>query len=162
MAYVVRPFRDGDETAIAGIMERAIRTIGPRAYSTEQIAAWAERAFTTERVRKRVDLGALIWIAADKNDTPVAYTLLEQDGHLDHLYCDPDHTRQGLAARLLKEAEQIARTLECPRLFTEASELARPAFERAGYTVTHRRDFTIPYKGREIPIHNFAMEKALS
>ncbi|MBB3032974.1 hypothetical protein [Alteriqipengyuania lutimaris] len=52
------------------------------------------------------------------------------------------------------------------RLYTEASELARPAFERAGYHgaferagyhVSHRRDFEVD----GVAIHNFAMEKVL-
>ena len=47
------------------------------------------------------------------------------------------------------------------RLYTEASELARPAFERAGYVMQHPRDFTIEHDGREVAIHNYAMEKPL-
>lgn len=92
---------------------------------------------------------------------PVACALLEQDGHLDHLYCHPDHTRNGLADLLLDAAEEQALTWDCKRLYTEASELARPAFERAGYGVTQRRDFTIEHEGKLVPIHNYAMEKTL-
>ena len=96
---------------------------------------------------------------------PVAYTLLEVDaegdGHLDMLYCHPEHTRRGLADALLNEAEQAAREQALPRLYTEASELARASFERAGYQVTHRRDFEIEHEGTSVPIHNYAMEKSL-
>jgi putative acetyltransferase len=47
------------------------------------------------------------------------------------------------------------------RLYTEARELARSVFERAGYAVTARRNFTISFEGRAIPSHNYAMEKQL-
>lgn len=73
------------------------------------------------------------------------------------LYCHPDHTRRGLADELLGHAEAYARSLGLSRLFTEASELARPAFERAGYKRQHRRDFEI----EGVPIHNYAMQKFL-
>jgi putative acetyltransferase len=76
---------------------------------------------------------------------------------LDHLYCHPLHTRRGLADKLLNEAEKIARKHGNARLYTEASELARASFERAGYAVTHKRDFDLG----GVPIHNYAMEKAL-
>ena len=142
-------------------MQAAIEAIGPHAYSQEQVTAWSARHPGGSKFRERSAAGDLIFVAADAQDQPVAYALLEQDGHLDHLYCHPDHTRRGLAAQVLMAAETHARTLDITRLFTEASELARPAFERAGYAVTHRRDFTIEYDGRDVPIHNYAMEKTL-
>lgn len=111
--------------------------------------------------RDRAANGAVIFVAADDADRPVAYALLEPDGHLDRLYNHPDHTRRGLAVQLLIEAETHARSVGMPRLHTEASELARPAFERAGYVVTQRRDFTIEHEGKPVPIHNYAMEKVL-
>ena len=97
-------------------------------------------------------------VAVDRLDRPVGYLLLQTDGHLDHLYLHPDHTRRGLAERLLDTAETFARDGGIKRLFSEASELARPAFERAGYTMTHRRDFSID----GVSIHNWAMEKPLA
>jgi putative acetyltransferase len=45
-----------------------------------------------------------------------------------------------------------ARQRHLARMLTEASELARPVFARAGYRLLHRRD---------VPIHNCAMEKHL-
>lgn len=82
---------------------------------------------------------------------------MERHGHLDHLYCHPDHTRPGLADLLLAETEVMARHRGVERLYTEASDLARPAFERVGYNATHKREFEID----GVPIHNWAMEKPL-
>lgn len=161
MAYAIRPFWLDDAEALAEITLAAIRTVGAHAYSPKQVAAWAARHPGSARFIERFENGAHITVAADASDVPVAYCLLEieQDkgGHLDMLYCRPDHTRKGLAVQLLATVEQQAGVLGVTRLYTEASELARPAFERAGYTVMHRRDFEIG----GVPIHNYAMEKRL-
>jgi putative acetyltransferase len=125
------------------------------------VQAWSARHPGAERYRERVAAGHAIFVAVDGEDRPVAYALIEPDGHLDHLYNHPDHTRRGLATQLLATAEAYAAAHDVDRLYTEASDLARPAFERAGYIVTHKREFTIPYGDREIPIHNWAMAKRL-
>jgi len=98
----------------------------------------------------------------DAGDRPVAYGLLEPGGHVDMLYCHPDHAGQGLAGQLLAGVEAHARATGTTRLFTEASELARPVFARAGFRLVRRRDFTIPHAGGDIAIHNYAMEKSLA
>lgn len=162
MSYSLRPFRSSDAARLGEIFAEAVRVVGAHGYTTEQVAAWAARSPAAEsRILERISAGDLILVAVGSDDDPVAYALLERDGHLDHLYCHPDHTRQGLADLLLEAAEEQARAWGCSRLYTEASELARPAFERAGYIVTHRRDFSIAHAGQDVPIHNYAMEKAL-
>ncbi|MEO1048557.1 MAG: GNAT family N-acetyltransferase [Pseudomonadota bacterium] len=161
MSYSIRRYRDSDAEALSALSLAAIRVVGSHGYSDAQVAAWAGRHGGPEMYRNRAAQGHLIFVAVDQSDEPVAYALLEPDGHLDRLYCHPDHTRNGLAERLLDTAEEEARAFGLTRLYTEASELARPAFERAGYGVTHRRDFTIEHDGRAVAIHNFAMEKRL-
>ena len=161
MPYSLRPYRDSDAESLSALAVASIRAVGARAYSPEQVEAWASRQSGASIYRERVAVGHVIFVALDGDDQPVAYALLEPDGHLDRLYCHPDHTSKGLAARLLAAAEDQARELGLERLYTEASELARPAFERAGYAVERRRDFTIAHQGREVPIHNYAMEKRL-
>lgn len=165
MSYSLRPFRDTDAPRLAEITRAAITAIGPHGYSPAQVAAWTNRHLTADRFVTRAAAGALIWVAEDATGQPVAYALLEVDehgeGHLDMLYCHPDHTRRGLADQLLASAEAHARTTRIVRLYTEASELARSAFERAGYAVTHRRDFDIGSAQQPVPIHNYAMEKLL-
>ena len=139
-------------------MHRAIVEIAPRAYSPEQIATWRSRHCGTARYRERVAEGDAVFVAVDQRDRPIGYALVQTDGHLDHLYLHPDHTRRGLAERLLDAAETFARDRGIKRLCSEASDPARPAFERAGYRMTHRRDFSI----EGVPIHNWAMEKPLT
>ncbi len=61
----------------------------------------------------------------------------------------------GLASRLLGEIEIQARNRGMTRLYAEASEMALPVFQRAGFTLIGRRDF--PIGGT--PTHNYAVEK---
>lgn len=157
MDYRIRPYRDADAEALSALCHAAIRQIGPRAYSAEQTAAWLARHPGPARYRERVAQGVVILVAADQADRAVAYALLEPDGHLDHLYNHPAHTRRGLAQRLLDAALAHARQNGVKRLYTEASDLARPSFERAGYVVTEKREFEID----GVPIHNWAMERRL-
>jgi len=161
MAYAVRRFRDDDAESLAELCLAAIDQIGSHGYSNKQLNAWAARHPGAQLYRDRVAAGAVIFVAAAENDTPVAYALIEPDGHLDRLYNHPEHSRQGLAGKLLERAEAHAVSHNISRLYTEASELARPAFERAGYAVTQRRDFEIDHDGIAVPMHNFAMEKQL-
>jgi len=170
-AYQFRLARESDACALAHVTQAAIRTIGRNAYSVEQTEVWASRHPGPQRFLNSLAAGDTIVVAVDggadgdadtgEPDAPAAYLLLENGaengGHVDMLYCHPDHSRRGLADALLSHAEPYARARGHTRLFTEASELARPAFERAGFTILHRRDFSVA----GVAIHNYAMEKRL-
>ena len=160
MAFPIRPFRITDADAVAALTLAAINVTGLRAYSPEQVTAWSAR-YAVQRILDGAVKGDVILVAVDPADRPVAYTTLEADGHLEMLYCHPDYTGHGLAWRLLVEAEAAALNAGLVRLFTEASELARPVFLRAGYALLRRRDFTIGPADAPVAIHNYAMEKRL-
>lgn len=155
---MIRNFRPGDGTALRELCIASITGLGSRHYSSDQIMAWRERVPDADNYERRAADGAMIFIATDNGDSPAAYALLEQDGHFDRLYCHPGHSGRGHASALIAHAEEIARANGVTRLFTEASEVARPVFERAGYSVSHRRDFVID----GVAIHNYAMEKRLN
>lgn len=161
MGYTLRPFHPADAEAIAALTLAAIRVTGLRAYSPEQVAAWSAR-YSVTRLLDGAAKGDVILVAADPVDAPAAYAVLEADGHLDMLYCHPDHIGHGLGQRLLAEAEGAALRHGITRIFAEASELARPVFERAGYALLHRRDFSIGPVDAPVSIHNYAMAKVLA
>ena len=161
MDYSFRPFRTSDAEALAALTLATIRLTGIRVYTPEQVAAWAARHPGADRFIASAAKGDTILVPVDAEDAPLAYALTEHDGHCDMLYCHPDHAGRGLAAALLAETEICARAAQITCLFTEASELARPVFERAGFAVLHRRDFTIGLPEAPVAIHNYAMEKRL-
>ncbi|WP_348646915.1 GNAT family N-acetyltransferase [Qipengyuania sp. S6317L1] len=158
MAYTLRNFTSDDAPALCGLTRDAIIKTGAKAYSAQQVSVWSSGHSDPARFVARAKVGHCIYVMADEEGSPVAYALLEPDGHLDMLYCSPAHSGHGLAARLLAHAEEEARKLGLPRVYTEASEFARTAFERAGYTLKGRRDFKL----HGVAIHNYAMDKDLT
>lgn len=163
--YGLRLYQTGDERWLSAITLEAIRALGARHYSPQQVEAWSAGHHAPERFAQRAAAGGLITVAIAGTALPVAYALIERDeagdGHLDMLYCHPQHTRKGLAEALLEACERRAKEWGCTRLYTEASELAVGAFERAGYALKHRRNFTMEGPDGAVAIHNFAMEKPL-
>ncbi|UOR14947.1 GNAT family N-acetyltransferase [Qipengyuania aquimaris] len=157
MGYSIRSFEDGDAEALAELGRAAIGAIGPDAYSEEQVDAWLSNFAGPEVYQAQADAGTQIFIATNDDDEPVAYAMLEQTGHLDHLYCHPDHTREGLASSLLETAALYAKYHGITHLFTEASEIAKPAFESAGYTAMKKRTFEID----GVTITNWAMVRTI-
>lgn len=152
----IRAYRAGDAAAMAAIYTRAVRTIGARYYSPEQVEAWAQGA-TAERFASKMIDGRCCWVATDAADRAVAFVDLEADGHIDFLYADPDVAGLGVATALLDAVEAVAVADGITRLYVEASEAARRVFLKRGYTVTERRDFEIA----GVAIHNYAMERRL-
>ena len=153
----IRSFRSDDAERLVALVQTSIRGLGARAYSREQIAAWSSRHHEAARFEHRHALGHRILLAVDDEDEPAAFTLYEPDGHLDMLYCHPAHAGRGLATALIHRVEAEASAAGVPRLTTEASDLARPVFENAGWTTEHRRDFALG----DVPIHNWAMVRHL-
>lgn len=157
MGYSIRSFEEGDAEALAELGRAAIGAIGPDAYSEEQVEAWLSNFAGPEVYQAQADAGTQIFIATGDDEVPVAYAMLEQTGHLDHLYCHPDHTNEGIASSLLETAALYAKYHGITHLFTEASEIAKPAFESAGYTAMKKRTFEI----EGVEITNWAMVKTI-
>ena len=103
----------------------------------------------------RASDGRLTLVAANSADKVIGYADLEPDGHIDHLYRQPDAA--GVAAALVDEILARAIAAGMKRLYVEASELARGLFARKGFVVVRRRDFEL----RGEAIHNYLMERRL-
>lgn len=149
--------RADDAEAMAGVYRRSVRALGARDYSAEQVEAWAGQGPDAARFRRKIGDGRRGWVAVDVQGHVCGFVDLEADGHVDFLYVDPDQAGQGIAGKLLAELEQAARSAGLTRLYVEASETARPVFERHGYAAKGRRDFEIG----DVAIHNHAMERLL-
>jgi putative acetyltransferase len=157
----IRPFRPEDAAALSELTVVAIATLGLRAYSARQVMAWAARHLGPPLFLDGAEAGDTILVALSEAGEPAAYSVLRAGGLVHMLYCHPDHAGQGHATALLAAIEGEARAAGIDRLHTQASELARPVFARAGYTLLHRRDFTLELGGEAIPMHNYAMGKRL-
>ena len=93
----------------------------------------------------------------DENGQYLGFGDLENDGHLDFLYIAPEAEGRGVGSALYDALEAHAREVAMPKLFVEASELAKPLLERRGFVVRARNELTLG----GVDIHNFSMEKLL-
>ena len=153
----VRRYQCSDAPALAKIFFTAVREIAKFYYTDEQITAWAPFLPSAERIRTRTGDGRITFVAVDEMNSAVAYGDIQPDGHIDHLFCLPSHSRKGVAAAIYQELERAARASGIGMLYVEASEPARRFFEKQGFVTRHRNDFAID----GIPIHNWSMTKDL-
>ena len=152
----LRPYRPADAAALTELYVRSVRRYGPRAYTPEQVDAWAATA-DIARTAARCSDGRVVVVAQDEAGTVLGFADLETDGHLDMLYVAPDAEGLRIGTLLYTAIETQARDLGLQRLFVEASELARPLFERQGFTLLARHDLVLA----GVDIHNYRMEKRL-
>lgn len=157
-AFGIREYRADDAAAIADLFHQSVRALGPRGYSPDQVAAWSPAPLEPAAWHARAADGRTTLVAVSDTDEVVAFADPEADGHIDFLYCRPDVAGRGVASRLLDELLARAAAARMRRLYVEASELARPVFERKGFAVTQRREFAV----RGVAIHNYAMERLLT
>lgn len=154
---IVRSFQSRDAALLGRVFYRSVHEVGSARYSSSQVAVWAPAEPTEELYLARACDGRVFLVAVDGEDRPLGYGDLKPDGHIHHLYFAPEATRTGLAVTLYEQLERAATEQGLRLLYTEASELARGFFYKRGFAVVERRDFIL----RDVPIHNYRMEKRL-
>jgi GNAT superfamily N-acetyltransferase len=152
---VVRDYVRGDAEPICRLFYETVRTVNLAHYSPEQVRAWAPEVPDPDAWHGR--MSGRHTLVADEGGEVVGFAELEEDGHLDMLYCRPDAVGRGVGSRLYAAVEERARGLGVGRISTEASITARPFFVRHGFGVLRRN--TVLREGIELT--NFSMEKAL-
>lgn len=129
-SVTIRSAVAADAPALQEICRRAVLELAGPVYNEHQRGVWAgffEPFAFTERLFQgdcRV---------ACMSDEPVGMLARHPGDHVDLLYVSPDHARQGIAARLLADAELRAVAEGHAALTTEASLVAAPVFAKAGY-----------------------------
>lgn len=153
----IRSYQSNDATELAHIFYRSVRGIAPTFYSTEQLEAWASIEPHAQKMHEKFTDGRSVLLATDEEGRPVAFIDLESDGHIDLLFCAPEASGKGIATRLYTQLEELALKRNIPRLYVESSEVALRFFQKQGFNLIARRDFTL----RSVAMHNYAMEKIL-
>ena len=151
----IRDYHPDDAPGLSALYEASVRTLGATRYTPDQVEAWLSLAPSPDRLRDKMADGRLR-LVADGSSNLMAFIDIETDGHIDLLYAAPESARTGVAVRLYQEAEARVIQAGVRRLYAEASELARPFFERRGFVTRGRRDFEVA----GVAIHNFIVEKA--
>ena len=157
MTMIVRPFEPSDAEALATLFHESVREAGAQDYSEEQVAAWSPSRPDPEIYLRRAESRTLL-VAVDEAGEPVGYGDLEPDGHIDHLYCRADKIGTGVGSAIYAALEAAAKSAGIAIIFVEASESARRLFERRGFGIDARNDFTI----NGVAIHNYRMSKPIA
>src|SRR3546814_12267344 len=93
----MRRYRPGDEPSLSAIYRAAVRAIGSRCYSPQQVEAWIARTPSPERIASLYSDGRTALVAVDAAGSQVAFSDAESDGHIHFLYCSTDAAGPGVA-----------------------------------------------------------------
>ena len=151
----IRDYRDADCEALAGIFQRAVREIARKDYSPVQVMAWAPDAHDMAKFAARRT--AKPTFVAEYDGQLAGFTDLDEDGHIDMFYVNPDCQRRGVASAMLRFLADRAQSERRKRLHSEVSITARPVFERHGFKVLAYQ--TVQTNGQALG--NYRMEKLL-
>ena len=74
-----------------------------------------------------------------RNDGEIAgFASLKGAEEIDMLFVDPEFARQGVGRTLVDALTRLAQSRGAKRLTTEASDVAKPLFDRLGFTAQKR------------------------
>jgi putative acetyltransferase len=153
---LIRDYRPADAEVLTRLFHDTIHSTGLREYSEAQVAAWSPALPDAARWHAR--MSSRHTFVAEDAGALLGFAELETNGHFDMLYVAKEAVGKGVGGALCDAVEARARVLDIARLFTEASKLARPVFERKGYTLIAEQ--TVTPNG--VPLTNYRMEKILS
>jgi putative acetyltransferase len=135
-AVALRPFVLADAKRCAEIFRVSIEELAAEDYDADQREAWASRADDEAAFAARL-AGALTLLAVI--DGRIAgFASLKGGEEIDMLFVDPECARQGVGRALVDALTKLAQARGAKRLTTEASEVAKPLFERQGFTAQKR------------------------
>ena len=133
--FCIRPATHNDAAQIAELFRRAVLHIEASHYSDSEKAAWIQGADNAAFWQKRIGRGC-IRLAA-QNDRILGFIeYLPEQNHLDCLFTDPAHQRQGVASALLSAVLPQA---DADKTVTaDVSAAALPFFKKQGFILQHQ------------------------
>jgi putative acetyltransferase len=152
----LRPFLAADTPVLAAIFVAAIQELTGDDYSESQQEAWASAADDEEQFGKKL-AGELTLVAMVQN-SPVGFTSLKGDDHIDMLYVHPSAVGQGVGAMLCDALEKLAGARGAKSLTVDVSDNAQEFFLKRGYVGKQRN--TVIVNGEWLA--NTTMQKTLS
>ena len=133
--FRIRPAAHNDAAQIAELFRRAVLHIEASHYSDSEKAAWIQGADNAAFWQKRIGRGC-IRLAA-QNDRILGFIeYLPEQNHLDCLFTDPDHQRQGVASALLSAV--LPQADADKTVTTDVSAAALPFFKKQGFILQHQ------------------------
>ena len=136
MEIFIRPYVDGDLSAVAHIYKQGIKQVALTHYSDDQVAAWSSFADDTDDFKKWINKSTT-FVALNQELEVVGFAGLEATGRISSLFVAPEVMRSGVATALLNHLIDEINKRGLKSITTDASEFSKPLFEKFGFTVTN-------------------------
>ncbi len=136
----LRPFLPQDAQILAQIFRDSIAELTGEDYDEAQQAAWIACADDEEAFARR--LAEQLTLIVTIGGSPVGFISVKGQDHIDMLYVHPSMARSGIGTVLCDAIEKLARSRGARHLSVDASDTARPFFEKRGFFALHRQ--TVP------------------
>ena len=138
----IRPATTSDATAVAELFRRAVQHISNRHYSEQEKNAWLQGADDADFWQKHID-GGNVRVATHNGRVLGFIEYQPEQSHLNCLYTDPRHQRQGIAGALLNAVLPSADSGKT--ITVDASKAALAFFQKQGFVRQHENQ--IPRNG---------------
>jgi putative acetyltransferase len=155
MTLTIRLLHLEDAPQAAQVFFDAVREDTAAVYTEAQRRAWAGNAPDPEGWANRIR--GMDGFATEQDGQLVGFMTIDATGHIDLAFVAPQVHGQGVGWRLYAAIEARARKLGATALTTEASRMARPFFERQGWSVLAEQSVI----KRDVALTNYRMRKAL-
>ncbi len=136
MSVSLRPYVPADARRCADIFRASIEELAADDYSADQREAWASGADDEDAFAARL-AGALTLIAVI-DGAAAGFACLKGGDVIDMLYVSPEFARRGGGSTLIDALTKLAAARGAKRLTADASEVAKPLFERFGFQAQKR------------------------
>jgi putative acetyltransferase len=135
-AVALRPYLPADAKRCAEIFRLSIEELAADDYDEGQREAWASRADDEQAFGAK--LASELTLLAMIDGAIAGFASLKGAEEIDMLFIDPEFARQGVGRTLVDALTKLAEARGAKRLTTEASDVAKPLFERLGFTARQR------------------------
>jgi putative acetyltransferase len=132
----LRPYLPADARRCAEIFRVSIEELTADDYDEDQREAWAARADDEAGFSAR--LAGALTLLATIDGAVAGFASLKGADEIDMLFVDPEFARQGVGLALVDALTRLAQRRGAKRLTTEASDVAKPLFERLGFSAQKR------------------------
>ena len=138
----IRPAANSDAAAVAELFRRAVKHISNSHYSEQEKNAWLQGADDADFWQKHID-GGNVRVATHNGRVLGFIEYQPEQSHLNCLYTDPSHQRQGIATALLNAVLPSADSGKT--ITVDASKAALAFFQKQGFVRQHENQ--IPRNG---------------
>jgi putative acetyltransferase len=152
---LIRPYQADDLVAVANVFTESVHELAAEHYDAAQRATWAQRPPDLDAWATR--LAPLITLVAEEDGQVAGFLSYTTSGYIDLLFTSPRFARRGVASQLYAQVEAELTAHAPLTLSTHASLVARPFFERQGFSVIQEEEV----ERGGLMFRRFVMEKRL-